>query len=350
MGKGKDSKGDKAGKHAWLCHGCGFTHPHNHTSCDWCLRASQTPPSKGSKAQDYNNQFITRRWGPNRKKQGQYQHSHQQHDPLLHGAGSHTGPLYGGKGSKGHTKGSKGAPQDHFGIGKPGKGYNNQGPHVQHHHNQRKPHDQNRVNDIKEFLDELGLSSDISNAIQSRVFGSPNDKQDAYKDQWQVIQSCKDRIRNFDSAIEKINESIDHMQEKIDQLHTKRQEVIDKRSESISQLQTASGAAPQADYDNDRFRSMSEWVSKFQDLMSHGPDRVTSSDLQTLYACVPKVDTNTRVVDDPGHQEPLFDFGVGDSSGTKAGSRVRARSCDGLTVPSRRIRTDRSRSPPPEGF
>ena len=91
-------------------------------------------------------------------------------------------------------------------------------------------------------------------------------------------------------------------------------------------------------------------VSKFQDLMSHGPDRVSSSDLQSLYACVPTVDINARMDDHSDHQEPLFDSGSGGISGTKAGSRVRASSCDGLTAPSHRVRTDRSRSPPPEGF
>ena len=116
------------------------------------------------------------------------------------------------------------------------------------------------MNDIKEFLDELGLSPDVTHTIQAKVFGSLNDKLDAYKDSWQVIQSCKDRIRNFDSAIDKFNESIDHIQEKINQLQTKRQEAIDKRLENINQLKlvTATSDPVQSEV-NEQFRSISEW-------------------------------------------------------------------------------------------
>ena len=306
-GKGK-GKGKSAGR-PWTGPSCLFVHPASHNKCDWCFQAqirSQQFVHDPSPT-IHNGSGRSRRWGGYQAKAPHQSPTRTDVRPQRH-----------------HPNGSSGGSPSHITSDK-----------------------------ILSFIKLLGIDDHIIDEIQDKIdtkYANP------MKESWQLTQSYKDKIKNYDKGINALEEEITLLQSTIDKKIDEQVELKRIRKETAQKL-SAIDTDPANEFDT-RFHQMNEWIDKFQQVMSNGADRVEPSLLNDLYASVPRVsEARSPLLPRSGQQQrdasPVHEpmSADGDVSANGFGRplprRVRARGSPTRASRVRSASRSRGRSAPP---
>ena len=127
------------------------------------------------------------------------------------------------------------------------------------------------------FLRNHGVDQNVIDDIENKMSNEKEkikQQQIDNRQEWQIIQSNKDKLRNMDKAVEDFDIQDDKVRSNLDNLICTRDELIDRRNELISKIDKAIPPPNQLEQLQQGFAVMNKFIEKLQMVMTNGPDRV----------------------------------------------------------------------------